>query len=200
MIKLYGVPASRASRSLWMLRELGLEFEHVPTPLGTGATRTAEFLKVNPNGHIPVLIDDTTVLWESMAINLYLARKYGAGTLWPNTLADEGRTFQWSFWVMTEVEGPLLTVLMHRRGLPAEQRDAALAGANEAKLAKPFGVLEGALRGRAYLLGAAFSAVDLNVASVVSWAPRSAVDLTPWPQLTAWLRRCTERPANQARS
>ena len=62
MIKLYGVPQSRAFRPLWMLHELGLQFENVPTHFA-GGTRTAEFLKLNPNGHIPVLIDVDVVLW-----------------------------------------------------------------------------------------------------------------------------------------
>src|SRR6185295_13558549 len=97
MIKVYGVPQSRAFRVLWALRELGLEFEKIdrhtrPVPTSiAGGTRSAEFLKLNPNGHIPVLVDGTTVLWESMAINLYLARQYGAGTLWPASVPDEGR-------------------------------------------------------------------------------------------------------------
>lgn len=194
MITLYGIPASRAFRCLWMLRELGLEFTHVPTHFA-GGTRTAEFLKLNPNGHIPVLVDGATVLWESMAINLYLARQYGAGTLWPATVADEGRAFQWSFWAMTEVEAPLLAALMHRRVLPAEQRDAAVAAASEEKLAAPFTVLDGALRGRPHLLGAAFSVADLNVAAVLSWAKMAGLDLGRWPQLADWLQRCTARPA-----
>lgn len=194
MIKLYGIPASRAFRCLWMLRELGLEFESVPTGFPHD-TRTAEFLKLNPNGHIPVLVDGATVLWESMAINLYLARQYGAGSLWPASIADEGRAFQWSFWVMTEVETALLGALMHRRVLPRERRDAAIAAAHEQALAGPFGVLDGALRGRRHLLGEAFSVADLNVAAVLSWAPMASVDLSRWPQLTGWLGRCTERPA-----
>lgn len=197
MIKLYGIPASRAFRCLWMLRELGLEFDNVPTSFA-GDTRTAEFLKLNPNGHIPVLVDGATVLWESMAINLYLARQYGGGTLWPASTADEGRAFQWSFWVMTEVEAPLLGAFMHRRILPREQRDAAVAAAHEATLGAPFGVLEGALRGREHLLGGGFSVADLNVASVLSWALLAGLDLARWPQLAAWLTRCTERPACKA--
>ena len=136
MIKVYGVPQSRAFRVLWALRELGLEFENVPTSFA-GGTRSAEFLKLNPNGHIPVLVDGTTVLWESMAINLYLARQYGAGTLWPASVPDEGRAFQWSFWGMTEVEASLLQVLMHRRILPKEQRDAAVAGARGGQAGGP---------------------------------------------------------------
>lgn len=198
MIKLYGVPASRAFRPLWMLRELDLPFENVPTHYATGDTRQAEFLKLNPNGHIPVLVDGTTVLWESLAITLYLARHYGTASLWPSTIADEGRAFQWSFWALTEVEAPLLAVLTHRRILPPEHRDATAASANEAKLAGPFGVLEGALRGRETLLGGAFSVADLNVASVVSWAIPGGVDLTRWPQVAAWLARCTSRPACKA--
>ena len=194
MIKLYGIAASRAFRALWMLEELGLQYEHVPTNF-IGETRSAEFLKLNPNGHIPVLVDGETVLWESMAINLYLARKYGAGSLWPASVADEGRAFQWSFWAMTEVESALLTVLLHRRILPKEQRDEAVAAAHEAKLAGPFGVLEGALRGRSYLLGETFSVADLNLAAVLSWALRCGIDLGKWPQATAWLQRCTARPA-----
>lgn len=195
MIKLYGVPASRAFRCLWMLRELGLEFDSAPTNFATGDTRTAEFLKLNPNGHIPVLVDGSTVLWESMAINLYLARQYGAGSLWPASAADEGRAFQWSFWVMTEVEAALLATLMHRRILPREQRDADAAAAGEAKLAGPLGVLDGALRGREYLLGERFTVADLNVAAVLSWALMAGIDLGRWPQLSAWLARCTGRPA-----
>jgi glutathione S-transferase len=199
MIKLYGLPASRAFRALWMLEELGAQYENVPTHF-IAETRTAEFLKLNPNGHIPVLVDGETVLWESMAINLYLARKYGAETLWPRSLADEGRAFQWSFWVMTEVEGPLLAVLMNRRVLPKEQRDAAAAAAGEAKLAGPLGVLDGALRGKSYLLGETFSVADLNVASVLSWAGLAGLDLGKWPQVAAWQQRCTQRPAfKQAR-
>lgn len=198
MIKLYGVPASRAFRCLWMLRELGLEFDNVPTNFATGDTRTAEFLKLNPNGHIPVLVDGSTVLWESMAINLYLARQYGAGSLWPASAADEGRALQWSFWVMTEVEAPLLATLMHRRILPREQRDAAAAAAGEAKLAGPLGVLDGALRGREYLLGDRFTVADLNVAAVLSWALMAGIDLGRWPQLAAWLARCADRPACKA--
>ena len=198
MIKLYGVPASRTFRPLWMLRELGLEFENVPVSLADGGTRTAEFKKLNPNGHIPVLVDGTTVLWESMAINLYLARQYGAGTLWPATTADEGRAFQWSFWVMTEVEASLLQTLMHRRLLPKDQRDETAAAAAEAKLAAPFGVLEGALRGRDYLLGGSFTVADLNVASVFAWSMLANLDLERWPQLKAWLTRCSERPAFKA--
>lgn len=194
MITLYGAARSRACRALWMLRELDLPFTHVPTR-PRDDTRNAEFRKLNPNGQVPVLVDGALVLWESLAINLYLARRYGAGTLWPATAEDEGRTFQWSLWAMSALEPQLLPVLLHRRALPPEQRQAAVADAHEAALAGPLAVLEGALRGRPYLLGTAFTAADLNVASVASWAPLAGVALDQRPRVADWLARCTARPA-----
>ena len=79
MLKIYGIPRSRAFRTLWMAKELGIEYENVPIDMGKGETRTPEYLAINPNGHIPAIDDDGFVLWESMAINLYLARRYDKG-------------------------------------------------------------------------------------------------------------------------
>src|SRR3989442_14149767 len=113
MITVYGVPGSRARRTLWMLEELGVPYEHVKTNFATGDTRVPDYLKINPNGHIPALRDGEVTLWESMAINLYLARKYDKG-FWPKSIADEGHAFKWSVWAMTEAEDPIITALVHR--------------------------------------------------------------------------------------
>jgi glutathione S-transferase len=194
MIKLYGVRVSRAFRSLWMLEELGIEYEHVPIDFATQETRKPDYLKINPNGHIPALDDDGVILFESLAINLYLARKYDGG-LWPKTVEDEGRAFQWSVWAMTEVEEPLLTVLRHRVLLPEDQRDPAVADDAAQRFLAPLAVLDGALSGRDYLLGDAFSVADLNVASVMNWIKIGRIDLSGAKNAAAWLERCTRRPA-----
>jgi glutathione S-transferase len=194
MIQLYGVPMSRAFRSLWMLEELDLPYDHVPTNFATGDTKKPDFLKLNPNGHIPVLVDGDVILFESMAINLYLAHRYDRG-LWPAKIEDVGRAYQWSFWVMTEVEEPLLAVLMNTALLPADQRDAKKLADARTRLAKPLGVLDAALAGRTWLVGDAFGVTDLNVASVLTWAKMVRFDLSTWPNVDAWLSRCGERPA-----
>ncbi len=194
MIRLYGVAASRAFRSLWMLEELGLPYEQVPTNFATGDTRKPEFLSINPNGHIPALVDGETTLWESMAINLYLARKYDGG-LWPRSIEGEGHAIQWSFWVMTEVEEPLLTALMNRVFLPEDQRDAEKARDGVERLEGPLAVLDGALEGRDHLLEDRFTVADLNVASVLSWASLAGLDLTTRPRVASWLEGCLSRPA-----
>jgi glutathione S-transferase len=193
MIKLYGVPRSRAMRCLWMLEELGVPYELVSTSF-LGDNKKPEYLKLNPNGRIPTLVDGSTVLWESMAINLYLSAKYG-GALEPKTLEDRARAVQWSFWVMTETEKPLIDVLFHRVILPEDQRQESVARHGEETLQAPLAVLAGALEGRQHLLGDAFSVADLNVASVFSWARMSKLELSAFPGVGRWLDRCLDRPA-----
>jgi glutathione S-transferase len=193
MIKLYGIPRSRTMRSLWMLEEVGVPYENVRVSF-VNETRTPAYLKVNPNGHIPTLQDGDLVLFESMAINLYLARKYDKG-LWPKSVVDEGRAYQWSLWAMTELEEPVLTALMHRMFLPKDQRDAKKADDAAERFKQPLGVLDGALAGREYLVGNAFGVADLNVASVLAWASLGGLDTSAARNVSGWLGRCTARPA-----
>jgi glutathione S-transferase len=193
VIKLYGIRQSRAMRCLWALEELGVPYENVPTNFATDAKKP-EFQAVNPNGRIPALVDGDVVLFESMAINLYLAKRYDAKGLQPKTLADEARAVQWSFWGMTEVETLLLQVLMNRRFLPEPQRDESLAKAGEEQLQQPLRVLDGALAGKPYLLGESFTIADLNLASILWWAQLAKVDLSKTPNAKRWLEACCARP------
>jgi len=194
-LKIYGVARSRAARVLWMAKELGLDYEHVKVDFATGETRQPAHLALNPNGHIPVIDDDGVILWESMAINLYLAKKYNTAGLYPTRLEDEAQAWQWSFWGMTEVERPLLTAMMNRAIFPENQRDLAAADAAEKTLAQPLGVLDGVLGRTPYVLGQNFTVADLNVASILAWARPAQIDMSSFPKVAEWLRICAERPA-----
>jgi glutathione S-transferase len=198
MLKIYGVARSRAFRVLWMAKELGLDYEHVKVDFASGETREPGFLALNPNGHVPVIDDDGFILWESMAINLYLAKKYGAGGFYPTRLEDEARAWQWSFWGMTEVERPVLTAMMNRAVYPEEKRDRAAADAAEQVLAQPLEVLDGVLGRSPNLLGDSFTVADLNVASILAWARPAQIDMSAFPKLAEWLKNCAERPAARA--
>jgi glutathione S-transferase len=199
MLKIYGTSMSRAARTLWAAEELVLTYEHIPVSFD-GGTRKPEYMKINPNGHVPAIDDDGHILFESMAINLYLAEKYGKAPLWPSGASAHGDVYQWSFWGMTETEQPLLTILMNKMFLPPEQRsEAAIKGATEAMKA-PLAVLDNHLRGREYLLGKDFTIADLNLASVLSLTSLIQFDLSPTPTAQAWLGKCLSRPAMQKAS
>jgi len=209
-ITIYGIAASRALRPLWAAQELGLAFKHVTTPYLGGATRTPDFLALNPNGHIPVLVDDQptgeVVVWESMACALYLARCHGRGDgsdLSPSTPAEEADALRWSFWTVNELEKDALTVLAHRLSLPPAQRKSDLADTAEKRLRVPLRVLEGHLQaqtasGHSFLAGDRFTVADLCVASVLVWARPAKGLFDAFPLSSEWLHRCTGRPAYHA--
>ena len=194
MIKLYGIAASRAFRPMWLMQEINLPYELISVDFRKGENRSLEYLAINPNGLIPTLIDDELVLHESMAINLYLAKKYG-GELYPDDPTKEALANMWSFWVMSEVEYSLLTALMHTRMLPDEQRDTDKASRNIQMLEGPFTILDNALADKPYLLGDTFSIADLNVAAVIGWCRPARIKLDRWPNLKNWLDACITRPA-----
>ncbi len=193
-LKIYGVAGSRAYRTLWMVNELGLEYENMPIHFADGSAKTPEYLAINPNGRIPAIDDNGLKLWESMAINLYLARKHDKG-LWPKTIEGEAQAIQWSFWVMTEVEKPTLAVLFHKVFLPEGQRDPKAAEDGEQQLQRPLKVLDQALAKTGYLVGSSFTVADLNVASVLSWARIARMDLSAYPHVDKWLTATLRRPA-----
>jgi len=208
-LTVYGVFASRALRPLWVAEELGLDYQHAALHYRGGATRTPDFLKLNPNGHIPVLVDarpeGEVVVWESMACALYLARHHGRadGTdLAPATPAEDAEALRWSFWAMTELEKDALTVLMHRLSMPPEQRKPELAEQAEKRLRVPLRVLEQQLqmaqaRGWPYLAAARFTLADLCVASVAHWVRPARALMAEFPLTLDWVNRCLARPAYQ---
>ena len=206
-LTIYGIPASRAVRPLWAATELGITFRHVALPYQGGATRTPEFLAINPNGHVPAVVDarpeGDVVLWESMACALYIARHHGpadGASISPATPKEDAEALRWSFWTMTETEADALTVLMHRHAMPEERRKPELADAAERRLAVPFRVIEQHLSrqqaaGMAHLAAERFTVADLCVASVLNWARTAATLMEAHPLTKSWLVRCMARPA-----
>ena len=197
-LKIYGIPRSRAFRTLWLAKELGLDYENIQVDFATGETRRQPYLSINPNGHVPAIDDDGFILWESMVINLYLAKKHSLGVLYPKSLEDEARTWQWSLWGITELERNVLTAMFNRAIYPEDRRDAAAADQAEKDLQHPLGVLDGAVAKTGYLVGGDFTVADLNVASVLSWARPARIEFTPFPKAADWLGRCALRPAAKA--
>jgi glutathione S-transferase len=195
MLRLHGTSKSRAARSLWAIEEIGVKYDHVPTTPPNA--KSADNVKLNPNGHIPVLEDDGHIVWESMAVNLYLAEKYGKAPLWPSTAQGHADAMKWSFFAMTEIEPPLMTILVQKLFTPADKSDAKAVEAATNTLKSPLKVLDDQLKGRQYLLGNDFTIADLNVASVLSFATLVKLDMSATPNTQAWLDKCLNREANQ---
>jgi glutathione S-transferase len=193
-LRIYGIARTRAFRALWIAKELGLDYEHVPIEIGAAGARQPEYLAINPNGHLPAIDDDGFVLWESLAITLYLAKKHGR--LYPTTLEGEAKAWQWSLWSVQEVDRGVNIWSLHAVRLPSEDRDPQRLNEALKVIAAPFKVLDGALAARPYLLGDEFTVADLNVAAVVSRA--IDMDLAATPHVGDWLRRCLDRPAARA--
>src|SRR5712691_3594325 len=195
-LRIYGIARTRAFRALWIAKELGLDYEHIPVEIGEAGARKADYLAINPTGRLPAIDDGGFMLWESLAITLYLAKKHATGSLYPATLEGEAKAWQWSLWSVQEVDRGVNIWSLHAVRLPPEDRDRARLAEALKVLAPPFKVLDHALAGRGYLLGDAFTVADLNVAAVISRAVD--MDLSATPGIGDWLARCLGRPAARA--
>jgi len=180
---------------LWIADEIGLDYEHLPIEIGDAGAGAPEFRAINPNGRLPFIVDDGFVLFESLAITLYLAKKHSNGKLYPARLEDEARTWQWTLWALNEVDRGVNIWSLHAVRLPEAERDSAKRDEALKVLAQPFRILDTAVSKQPYLLGEDFTIADLNVAAVISRA--IDMDLSAVPNLKAWLRRCLERPGAQ---
>jgi glutathione S-transferase len=194
MLQLYGNPRSRAMRCLWMLEELGEPYQLIEKSTRADDLQSAEYVRLNPNGRIPTLVDGDVVLWESMAINLYLAQKY-EGPMHCISPEALGLAAQWSFWAMLEMEALLLDLMQHRAVLPEFARDASYAERDELLLRKPLGVLNNTLSARGHLAGGSFTVADLNVAGILVWGKMGRLDLSAHSDVKRWLDSCLARPA-----
>jgi glutathione S-transferase len=214
-LTVYGdAEASRTWWTTWTCHELNLDFDNVPFGFLGSEITTDDYLAIHPNGLIPAIKDGDFVLWESMAINLYLAKK-SRSPLYPKTLEGEASTWQWSFWAVTRIETPLLTLLVanaapsldSERGRYFLKHISAWDTDEVARcrrvLERPLTVLNSELAERDYLLGEAFTVADLNVSAILSRNCMAVMpgcngarfDLSSMPHLVDWLGRCWARPA-----
>jgi len=196
MLKIYGEAHSRAFRVIWLANEIGLSYEHIPVTFAGDRPECKEpwFLALNPNGRVPTIDDDGFVMWESAAINLYLAEKYKS-PLFPVTAERKGHMLQWAFFIANDVEPLLITVLRNRVVFPPDQRNSSLADDAERTLRPKFSILEQQLATRPFFGGNTWDMADFMVACVLYILTRLSIDMSAYPKLSAWLHESIERPA-----
>lgn len=206
MITLYGIAHSRATRTIWALEELGLEWKHVPViqaprlkragkdPLAADAplnTLSPAFLAITPGGAIPTIDDEGFVLTESLAINLYLAEKAG-GPLAPKDLQERALMTEWALYAATWIEDAALVI---DKNAEAADPDARAVDAAKQALARPLDVIENRLAASGYLVGSRFTMADLGLAEILRYAQPASELFEGRPHLKAWLAACQARPA-----
>ena len=192
MLILYGSANSRGLRVVWMAAELGLKYEHRDWLPRSPETKTADYRALNAGGRVPTIDDDGFILSESMAINMYLAKKHKS-PLYPSDPKLEALCWQWSLWETDLLDRQIVDYVRHSVALPAAERKPAVAEKAWLEVAPAFDVLDAALGKSPWLAGPAFSVADLNVASALYRA--LSIDTSKWAHLHAWLMRCWERPA-----
>ena len=192
MLRIYGAAKSRALRTLWMVGELGIPYEHKDYLPRSAPTKTPEYRALNANGRVPTIDDDGFILSESMAINFYLAKKHGS-PLHPSDPKNEALALQWSFWETDRLDRQLVLFVRHSKELPEAERKPEVAESMWKECSESFDVLEAALSKSEWLAGPSFSVGDLNVASALYRA--LSLDISKWPRTKEWLQRCWDRPA-----
>ena len=192
-MKLYGFGPTRSLRALWSLRELGVDFDFEMVNLVAGEHQRPEFLRLNPAGKVPVLVDGDLVISESAAIVLYLAEKYPEKQLLSADLQTRAQVYRWVMFAMTELEPPLWRITRHTALLPEDKRlpqDVALAREDFARMATVF---EQHMAGRSFIVGNAMTAADCVTAYLIDWANEQRL-LDDKPNLQAYLERMYGRP------
>ena len=190
-------PMSSAVTTHWVLEELGAPYDQVKLDLAAGDTRKPAFLALNPNAKVPVLVHDGTPIFESAAISIYLGETFGVTRgLFPEPGPRRGQAMAWIVWANVSL-GEAFSRVQHNSSpqIPAERHNAKALEAAREDTARLLGVLDGALAGKPYLLGATFSIADAHVASWTAFLAMRGVDHKPYPNLDAWNQRCTARPA-----
>lgn len=189
---IYGSPRSRTMRVLWLATELDLKCEHIPYEFDAPALKERTFLKLNPAGAIPTIVDGTFALSESLAINLYLAKKFqraGPENLYGSTTQEEASIWRWSLWAQGHLE-PWV-----QKDLLLADLVAAIGDLGNAMIYRSRAVLDRVLAEDAWLVGSRFTVGDLNVAGVLSPSRSRLLDLRRFPHVADWLNRCYSRPA-----
>ncbi len=191
---IHGTPYARTNYIIWAMEELGLKYDVNPVDPMKGETKMPEHLERNPNGLIPVLEKDGFFIWETAAINFYLAKNYGNGILWASDPHEEAKIMQWCVFGASSLDKPAVNYILHKQAFPEEMRDAECLKDAEVAVAVYAKILDDHLADKDYLVGGRFTIADLNLSAILDYPRKSGYVLSPYKNLTAWLSRCLERP------
>lgn len=193
----YFSPMSTASITSLILEELEVPCERVLVDIRAGGTKTEEFLKLNPNGKVPVIVHDGKVICESAAITIYLGETFGVERkLFPAPGPERGQAMQWIVWTNVSIGAAVgLYARSTSDWFPKEQHNAATAKAALEEIHGCLKILNDHLHDRDYLLGS-YTLADAHLKSLSDWMRHLHIDFAPYERVNAWADRITKRPAH----
>jgi glutathione S-transferase len=192
-MKLYEFGPTRSIRARWTLQELGVDFEAITVNLVKGEHTQPDYLKVNPAGKLPALVDGDFVLTESVAIVLYLAEKYPDRRFLPEDLKQRAELDRWMLFTVTELEQPLWRIARHTSIYPQAQRLPADVSIASREFKEMAAVLEAHMQGRQFVVGDHVSVADFVLAYTLDWGNEVHL-LGECPRLLSYMERMYARP------
>lgn len=189
MVTLHYHPFTRAASVVWMLEEVGVDYELRFVDLFAGAHKEPDFLEKNPMGKLPTLEDDGTVVTESAAIGLYLADRYAAGKLAPPLEAPQrGTYFRWSLFAPSVIEPGAIA-----KANEWKSKESSVGWGNYEAMLR---TMESAIAGKDFVLGQSFTMADVIFGGTIRFMLQFEL-IEARPTFTSYVKRLEERPALQ---
>jgi len=195
----YTAPQSTATITDVVFAELGIPHERVVLDIRAKDTLKPDFLKLNPNGKVPVVVHEGSVIFESAAITIYLGETFGTDKkLWPAAGPKRGEAMKWVVWTNVTLGDAVYRVGRNTGSwVPADQQNAKAAEVAGKEVQELLGMLDHELANKAFLTGADYTLADAHVNSFLDWLRYQKVDFSKFPHLNAWGAKCAARPAYQ---
>ncbi|MGZ5050046.1 MAG: glutathione S-transferase family protein [Methylobacter sp.] len=190
MITLYDIPLSgNCHKVRLMLSMLALPYQTRPVDLFGGEQRSADYLQVNPFGQVPVLDDDGLIVRDSQAILVYLAKRYGGETWWPDDAYRLAQIVAWLSTAANEIfNGPAMLRVHHKFGRAIDTAKA------QQTADKVLGIIDRHLENRDWLANDTLSIADLAIYPYLALAPESGIDIGTYRNIVAWFQRLRTVP------
>lgn len=196
MLQLKGrINSSNVMKALWVLDEIGLDYEREDVGRQFGKNHEAPYLSLNPNGRIPTIIDGDLVLWESNSIVRYLAATHSAGTLWPTDAAARARCDMWMDWQLTELANGMIPVFHGLIRFPPEERDMDAINTARDDWAAKWRILDDHLSRNTYIGGDSFSMADIPIGPTAYRWYELPIEREDFTHLKRWYDLICARPA-----
>jgi glutathione S-transferase len=194
MLRVLGRGTSgNVQKVIWLLEELGAPYKREDYGRQFNNTGDPAYLKLNPNGKVPTLVDGDTVIWESNSILRYLCNKQGGHALYPSDPVARSQVERWMDWQLASLNNPYLGIFKEAKK-PATERAASWA-TDVKELKSQLDILEAGMGGQSWLAGQAMSLADICLGPIVHRCLDFPVDLPGLAGLRAWRDKVAARPA-----